>query len=776
MRAAFHFELEHQILPGLCSLGRFDGKNPSLALATVGGKVLIYSPYETESQNTDSANDRSVRYVNFNRKITALATGRLDVDDWNEEVDGGDLLLIGTESSLVAYNVFRNADQFFSETPDGCNTIILTKLSPTAAPIVLAGGNCSILGFDSDGDEVLWTVTGDNVSSLATLDIDNDNQTEIVVGSDDFEIRVFRKEELIHELTEADRVTFLCAMKKDFFAYGLSNGSIGVYCGPKSRAWRVKTKHKLTALLAFDLDGDGVPEVISGWDHGLVTARRMNNGEVIFRETFNAPIAGLLKGDYRQRGKEQLIIVTESGEVIGYDVPEDSGALVALNEAGQVKDTRVDIEVLQKLQEKKLELSTVLRNLEGKLGLLKRSSETGGSAAVAKLTKETELEESVVQYGMESDEDTGFVNLRVSLKPNTEASIANVVAVDQASTVFEKSDVVAASPSLGSKEAVLPLRLNKMLKGKLRLQTHLNLRGLGIGTAGTKASTSASSNQLAVVEVDIEVPKFVAFRQITETRGREKPKGCVVVNIPETTTKLAEFVTNNFLLPHPVVVNAEKFKALFVSALPPPATNGPEGAEGQGQPSAYAKRFRTSGSPLYILAQTSEDERSIAVSVHCNSMDLAAEIVQELARYFNLDEMRADVDFPEELEYFEGILDQVTQFNSSRNKLGADMAEDSQRVKALVVRAEDCRLMNDMVGMRKAYTELHAVTNQLTGGYNIRAANHQGLLAALKEVNQMIQRAANLRVGRAKSVVISESRAALKQKNMQALLRILTSK
>ena len=62
--------------------------------------------------------------------------------------------------------------------------------------------------------------------------------------------------------------------------------------------------------------------------------------------------------------------------------------------------------------------------------------------------------------------------------------------------------------------------------------------------------------------------------------------------------------------------------------------------------------------------------------------------------------------------------------------------------------------MNDMVGMRKAYTELYAVTNQLTGGYNIRAANHQGLLTAL-EVNQMIQRAANLRVGRAKSAVIS---------------------
>ena len=43
MRTSFRFDLDHQILPGLCALGRFDGKNPSLALATNGGKVLLHS-------------------------------------------------------------------------------------------------------------------------------------------------------------------------------------------------------------------------------------------------------------------------------------------------------------------------------------------------------------------------------------------------------------------------------------------------------------------------------------------------------------------------------------------------------------------------------------------------------------------------------------------------------------------------------------------------------------------------------------------------------------
>lgn len=101
------------------------------------------------------------------------------------------------------------------------------------------------------------------------------------------------------------------------------------------------------------------------------------------------------------------------------------------------------------------------------------------------------------------------------------------------------------------------------------------------------------------------------------------------------------------------------------------------------------------------------------------------------------------------------------------------MADDLQRVKALVVRAEDSRLLNDMVVMRRAYTDLHALNNQLVGGYNIRASNHEGLLAALKQVNQMIQRAANLRVGKAKTVVINECRAAVKANNLPQLFQIV---
>jgi len=119
------------------------------------------------------------------------------------------------------------------------------------------------------------------------------------------------------------------------------------------------------------------------------------------------------------------------------------------------------------------------------------------------------------------------------------------------------------------------------------------------------------------------------------------------------------------------------------------------------------------------------------------------------------------------------VLKKVADLNAARLRLSADMADDLQRVKALVVRAEDSRLVNDMPVMRRAYTDLHALNNQLVGGYNIRSGNHEGLLAALKQVNLMIQRAANLRVGKAKTLVITECRAAVKANNLPLLFQLV---
>lgn len=63
--------------------------------------------------------------------------------------------------------------------------------------------------------------------------------SQLVVGSDDFDIRVFKNEEILAEMTETDAVTALCPMLGTRFGYSLSNGTVGVY-DKVSRWWRIK--------------------------------------------------------------------------------------------------------------------------------------------------------------------------------------------------------------------------------------------------------------------------------------------------------------------------------------------------------------------------------------------------------------------------------------------------------------------------------------------------------------------------------------------------------
>ena len=42
--------------------------------------------------------------------------------------------------------------------PDGANAILVGKLSNGAEPLAFVGGNCSIQGIDSKGQDQLWTV------------------------------------------------------------------------------------------------------------------------------------------------------------------------------------------------------------------------------------------------------------------------------------------------------------------------------------------------------------------------------------------------------------------------------------------------------------------------------------------------------------------------------------------------------------------------------------------------------------------------------------------
>ncbi|KAH8059998.1 hypothetical protein JL722_4952 [Aureococcus anophagefferens] len=214
-----------------------------------------------------------MKALNFNKALTSLGCGPLNASLTAREVialRGGDpeeaakhgrdpdakrdVLLVGMSSALLVYDVEMNSDVFYKEVQDGVNCMCFGTLRGVEEPLVIVGGNCSVLGFDWRGAEEFWTVTGDN----------------LLVGSDDYEIRVFQHEEAVTEATEADRVVALAGLDGGRFAFGLANGTIGVYRGAE-RKWRVKSKHALVALAAHDVTGDGAFEIIAGWSTGALT-------------------------------------------------------------------------------------------------------------------------------------------------------------------------------------------------------------------------------------------------------------------------------------------------------------------------------------------------------------------------------------------------------------------------------------------------------------------------------------------------------------------------
>jgi Bardet-Biedl syndrome 2 protein len=56
--------------------------------------------------------------------------------------------------------------------------------------------------------------------------------------------------------------------------------------------------------------------------------------------------------------------------------------------------------------------------------------------------------------------------------------------------------------------------------------------------------------------------------------------------------------------------------------------------------------------------------------------------------------------------------------------------------------------------LRGIYADLYMLNTELVGEYVKRSTNHQALLAALKAVNRMIQKASCLRMGAYKTAVV----------------------
>ena len=86
-------------------------------------------------------------------------------------------------------------------------------------------------------------------------------------------------------------------------------------CYPDSITFvNFQSKHFAISITYYDLLGKGHPQLITGWSNGKVDCRTIKAGEVLFKDTMNHGVAGLVDGDYRSVGKSDLICISVEGE------------------------------------------------------------------------------------------------------------------------------------------------------------------------------------------------------------------------------------------------------------------------------------------------------------------------------------------------------------------------------------------------------------------------------------------------------------------------------
>lgn len=688
----FQIHFGSNISEGKVAIGKLDGKNPSLACATTGGRVMVHtSTKDAKSERKD------IEFLNIKHDPTTLAIAPV-LGNYEHEH-----LLVGSQTTVMAYDVVKNRELFYKETTDPVMALAFGPVDTSSAGLTLIGGNCSVLGFDAEGTEHYWTVTGDIVSAL--MCVNWTGSPAIVAASEDFELRAFRGEEVLATITEAEKCTHLHAVgsKPGRFAYSLSNGTVGMY-QEQERAWRFKSKNQCTSLATCDMDFDGVDEVLCGWNNGKLDVRAdgSRGGESVFKETYSTPVSAIVTGDYRMDGRTMPLICTYDGEVRGL-VPMETSAEEIVDTKGR---SQLE-ELLATKQSLQFEITSLDKQIEKQQ---KGEKDPSMPSITAKVTGK-----------LRPNAQNKCIDLILTASEGTLRS-----AVISAELIFPGCDSAFFHSDNPTGTLSCPLTMDKFVATDLQISAMVGARTADI---------------MQVHDISFRLPKFAMFIPVRDLV--KLPTGFVTGLLPERISRFQLWASQAFNVPPDDVTTS------------------------------YSGNFVSVKTGMGINVSATDRGGKGEFTLRCDSIEVCGEMLQDLATFLGITELPTTADFPTELDSLQKSMSKVDEHNNVRMKLSGEMADSTQLVKALVIKAEDSRILADMKQMKRMYANLYEVNRELMGEYLKRSNNHNALLSELKDVNNMIQRAANLRMGKAKSSVVAECRKAIKENDATRLFNVI---
>ncbi|KAK2960467.1 putative BBS2 protein [Blattamonas nauphoetae] len=730
--AAFDFTLKTKI--GDITSGTFEPNTPSIVCSTERGKILLFTPNfgAGNTQTVYEEDSSAIRTLSINGKVVGLATGVLD-HEWNR-----DSLIIGMETTVRAYDVFINSDHFFSTVNDGVNGVCILANSPKEDPLVYAAGNGSVRGLNKRGEEESWILTGEEVKAMTPFTTEG-GDVGLLLSTANSRIQFFKRGELAFSISESDDATHLEMLSPGNFAYSLESGTVGVYSNSLP-LWKHTYASEVTAIAGFDCDSDGEAELIIALSDGTIEGRRQLSGEVVFTNSIHEHICKLFKWKNILSEPEKLCVATTDGHILGYapsviDYPDLPPTVrqaikpVKLENAPQSLTATIPLsatpeELLEFLTEKK---NSLLRKVEELEGLVKTKKTTLAVENAIPPTTKVKVYPKTNESKKRLELVLSFVSSSSLQHCNTNNDTVIKAVVLFSDIMFPQGSFihVAQPPS-----SLISFPINPPKHKPLTIVAAVLVGNRGQDTYHVfKQQVPLKRFPLHVcVQTPIQFDSHVTF------------------TLSDRIERIAIWLSTAF----PLVVKETVISELNVTF----------------------RCFGDDNDPLQIVAVPSTNG-GVRVTILGKLMATVTEVVSDIYDFFNVHECTSVACFPTEISNFRTTLKRIIDLNLLRVQLTADIAERTGNAKVALVKAEDARLMGDMVELNEWLQTLDSENKELLKGYRVRQKNHEDLMSGLKEVNKVIQYASRMRRGTAALKIINESRSAIRQNKIDAIVKIV---
>ena len=626
----------------------------------------------------------------------------------------------------MCYDLHLNKTLFDREIMEGVFCVICGMYYSFNDPLCIIGGNCSVIGVDSNGNDQFWTVLGGNTICMTLSDTNGDGQNELIVGTDDFSIRFYQGENLINEINENTKIIELRAFgNSNFFSYALENGTIGVY-QENNRKWKMKEKGYVCTIIVSNFNQEKTYEILCGWSTGKIQMREGANGKIILETDIGKQICKMLYTSFvinNNRKKSDILCFTSNGEVYGYEFAKNE-KFAPIQSHFIAKDKSVDQNELNKYESLYQEKNNLMEKLEDLAVKESNKAKINSPKDEIVLPKDT--------------------SCHIDLQSNNEKKCADLIIESSAGTVVKMVIIISEQLYKGETYIKYPSQeTNKVIiqiKTKKDLNINLNIKVL--------VGKSYYLEDYQVYEYNKIIPKYCFYILL---RDDIEYKSTLIQGIKfeynERIDRLILWLEQNFNIPKKELDAFRKDE------------------------NNYCIRFSSLRTDKVLEISVKMNELSILTE----EVELCGNIFQDMCNYFKINESNTKINYEQVVKSFGNLVEIISSLDKERNQFNINMTEIISFIKDLFVKAEDNRLLDNIPAFNDYFRKINVKNLELLDEFEKRTKVYEQLITDLKKINENIQTFSNLKFGKYKNKMINDCRDCVRKKNYPLLLKIFST-